>query len=219
MDYKSLKKTDLIENFRSFASNDLMNMTQTKKTILSLAFFALTTCFSQNAKASQIYEFDWQFYSWDNSMIGSGKLVSVASNTPNYENVPWGGQNLPVYQITGISGTLLGHSLTGLFGTDTYYLDPRSTENVPGTNGGQYLQNNWTFLGSFTTDIPNKFYTIDAPYGRYSVIYERALDNPNTSLAVGGGYSLSTPAAVPEPSALSLIVVGLSGLALIRRRK
>jgi len=38
-----------------------MNMTQTKKNILSLAFFALTTCFSQNAKASQIYEFDWQF--------------------------------------------------------------------------------------------------------------------------------------------------------------
>jgi len=195
-----------------------MKIAQTKKTILSLAFFALTICFSQNAKATQIYEFDWQFYSWDSSMIGSGKLVSVASNTPGYENVPWVGQNLPVYQITGISGTLLGRSLTGLWGTDPYYLDPRSTENVPGTNGGQYLQNNWTFMGSFTTDSSTSYYTVDAPYGRRSEIYEVQISNQSSAL-VAGGYSLSTPAAVPEPSALSLIVVGLSGLALLRRRR
>jgi len=195
-----------------------MNMTQTKKTILSLAFFALTICFSQNAKASQIYEFDWQFYSYGGSMIGSGKLVSVASSTPGYESVLWGGQSLPVYQITGISGTLLGHTLTGLWGTDPYYLDPRSTENVPGTNGGQYLQNNWTFGGSFTTDSSTSYYTIDAPYGRRSEIYEVQISNQSSAL-VTGGYSLSTPTAVPEPSALSLLAVGLGGLALLRCRR
>ena len=196
----------------------LMKIAQTKKTILSLAFFALTTCFSQNAKASQIYEFDWQFYSNGGSIIGSGKLISVASSTPGYQSVPWGGQNLPVYQITGISGTLLGRSLTGLWGTDTYYLDPRSTENVPGTNGGQYLQNNWTFMGSFTTDSSTSYYTVDAPYGRRSEIYEVQISNQSSAL-VAGGYSLSTPTAVPEPSALSLLAVGLGGLALVRRRK
>jgi len=195
-----------------------MNMTQTKKTILSLAFFALTTCFSQNAKASQIYEFDWQFYSNGGSMIGSGKLISVASSTPGYESVPFGGQNIPVYQITGISGTLLGRSLTGLWGTDTYYLDPRSTENVPGTNGGQYLQNNWTFTGSFTTDSSTSYYTVDAPYARRSDIFEVQISNQSYA-HVARGYSLSTPTAVPEPSALSLLAVGLGGLALVRRRK
>jgi len=151
-------------------------------------------------------------------MIGSGKLVSVASSTPGYESVLWGGQSLPVYQITGISGTLLGHTLTGLWGTDPYYLDPRSTENVPGTNGGQYLQNNWTFMGSFTTDSSTSYYTVDAPYGRRSEIYEVQISNQSSAL-VAGGYSLSTPTAVPEPSALSLLAVGLGGLALLRSRR
>jgi hypothetical protein len=195
-----------------------MKIIQLKKTTFALAFFALMTCFSQNSKASQIYEFDWQFYSYGGSMIGSGKLVSVASSTPGYQSVLWGGQNLPVYQITGISGTLLGRALTGLWGTDTYYLDPRSTENVPGTNGGQYLQNNWTFGGSFTTDSSTSYYTVDAPYGRRSEIYEVQISNQSSAL-VAGGYSLSTPTAVPEPSALSLLAIGLGGLALVQRRR
>ena len=195
-----------------------MKVVQLNKTTFALAFFALMTCFSQNSKASQIYEFDWQFYSYGGSMIGSGKLVSVASSAPGYQSVPWGGENLPVYQITGISGTLLGRALTGLWGTDTYYLDPRSTENVPGTNGGQYLQNNWTFAGSFTTDSSTSYYMVDAPYGRRSEIYEVQISNQSSAL-VAGGYSLSTPTAVPEPSTLSLLAIGLGGLALVRRRK
>jgi hypothetical protein len=58
-----------------------MNMTQTKKNILSLAFFALTTCFSQNAKAQSLLDFD--FYSTtgttDKSM--TGRIFGLSDNS------------------------------------------------------------------------------------------------------------------------------------------
>jgi len=194
-----------------------MKITQTKKTILSLAFFALATCFSQNAKASQI--FDWQFYSWGGAaLVGSGQLFAELSADPQYQTINLGGQNIPFFQITGMSGNFMGRTITGVISGNLNLLDPRSVENAPGVVGG-YIPNTWTVADlGITTTSSSSYLVMDSPYGRYNTVHEVQIVN-SSSVALEGGYMLATPSAVPEPSALSLLAVGLGGLALIRRRK
>jgi hypothetical protein len=77
--------------------------------------------------------------------------------------------------------------------------------------------------------IPDTAYTREILYLNYNGLTAAGLDtrtysynatyNTSTSYYTANSAITFTPASVPEPCALSLIVVGLSGLALIRRRK
>jgi len=196
-----------------------MSIIQLDKTTFALAFFALMTCFSQNAKAAQI--FDWQFYSWGGAaLVGSGQLVAGPHPDSQYQTINLGGQNIPFFQITGMSGNFMGRTITGVTSDRTNLLDPRSVENAPGVVG-MYIPNTWNVADLGITTTSNSSYLVmDSPFGRNNTVHEVQIVNGsyiNTpSVRIGSGYVLVTP--VPEPSALSLIVVGLSGLALVRRR-
>jgi hypothetical protein len=194
-----------------------MKIIQLKKTTFSLAFFALMTCFSQNAKAAQI--FDWQFYSWGGAaLVGSGQLVAGPHPDSQYQTINLGGQNIPFFQITGMSGNFMGRTITGVTSDRLNLLDPRSVENAPGVVG-MYIPNTWNVADLGITTTSNSSYLVmDSPYGRNNIVYEVQTVGSN-SAALEGGYMLVTPSAVPEPSALSLLAIGLGGLALVQRRR
>ena len=194
-----------------------MKIAKLNKTTLAFAFFALMTCFSQNAKAAQI--FDWQFYSGVGAaLVGSGQLVAGPHPDPQYQTFNLGGQNIPFFQITGMSGNFMGRTITGVTSGNTNLLDPRSVENAPGVVGG-YIPNTWNVADLGITTTSNSSYLVmDSPYGRYNIVYEVQIVN-SSSAALERGYMLATPSAVPEPSALSLLAIGLGGLAVLRRRK
>jgi len=194
-----------------------MSIIQLDKTTFALAFFALMTCFSQNAKAAQI--FDWQFYSSGGAaLVGSGQLVAGPHPDSQYQTINLGGQNIPFFQITGMSGNFMGRTITGVTSDRLNLLDPRSVENAPGVVGN-YIPNTWNVADLGITTTSNSSYLVmDSPYGRRNIVFEVQTVGSN-SAELGRGYILVTPSAVPEPSALSLLAIGLGGLALVRRRK
>jgi len=194
-----------------------MKIIQLNKSTFALAFFALMMCFSQNAKAAQI--FDWQFYSGGGAaLLGSGQLVAGPHPDSQYQTINLGGQNIPFFQITGMSGNFMGRTITGVTSDRLNLLDPRSVENAPGVVGN-YIPNTWNVADLGITTTSNSSYLVmDSPYARYNIVYEVQTVGSN-SAALERGYILVTPSAVPEPSALSLLAIGLGGLALVRRRK
>jgi hypothetical protein len=77
--------------------------------------------------------------------------------------------------------------------------------------------------------IPDTAYTREILYLNFNGLTAAGLDtrtyswnanyNTSTSYYTANSAITFTPASVPEPSALSLLAIGLGGLALIRRRK
>jgi len=196
-----------------------MKIIQLNKSTFALAFFALMMCFSQNAKAAQI--FDWQFYSSDGaSLLGSGQLVAGTHSRPDYQTFEWYGQTVRAFEITQMSGSLLGRTITGVVpNLEFNLLDPRMTPNTPGQIN-YLIPNTWTITATaIATTSSSSYLVINAD--RSSTVREVQIVNGsyiNTpSVGIGSGYVLVTP--VPEPSALSLLAIGLGGLALVRRRK
>ena len=196
-----------------------MKITKLNKTTLAFAFFALMTCFSQNAKAAQI--FDWQFYSSDGaSLLGSGQLVAGTHSRPDRQTFEWYGQTVQFFEITQMSGSLLGRTITGVVpNLNPNLLDPRMTPNTPGQIN-YLIPNTWTIQETAIATTSSSSYLVIDASNRNSV-YEVQIVNGsyiNTpSVGIGSGYVLVTP--VPEPSALSLLAIGLGGLAMARRRK
>jgi hypothetical protein len=176
-------------------------------------------CFSQNAKAAQI--FDWQFYSSDGaSLLGSGQLVAGTHSRPDRQTFEWYGQTVRFFEITQMSGSLLGRTITGVVpNLEFNLLDPRMTPNTPGQIN-YLIPNTWTITSTaIATTSSSSYLVINAD--RSSTVDEVQIVNGsyiNTpSVGIGSGYVLVTP--VPEPSALSLLAIGLGGLALVRRRR
>ena len=196
-----------------------MKITKLNKTTLAFAFFALMTCFSQNAKAAQI--FDWQFYSSGGaSLLGSGQLVAGTHSRSDRQTFEWYGQTVQFFEITQMSGSLLGRTITGVVpNLNLNLLDPRMTPNTPGQIN-YLIPNTWTIQETaIATTSSSSYLVIDA--SNSNSVYEVQIVNGsyiNTpSVGIGSGYVLVTP--VPEPSALSLLAIGLGGLAMVRRRK
>ena len=77
--------------------------------------------------------------------------------------------------------------------------------------------------------IPDTAYTREILYLNFNGLTAAGLDsrtysynaayNTSTSYYTANSAITFTPASVPEPSALSLLAIGLGGLALVRRRK
>jgi len=195
-----------------------MNMTQTKKTILSLAFFALTTCFSQNAKAQSLLDFD--FYSTGGTVGQSmtGRIFGLSDNstsTPSSValftinevtvNTIFSAYNTIYRNFTVNDGQITGANFNNqIFGTSKKGSMVQTA--IPGTV--YYLEN--LTLGYAGQNHAN-FYPVIGDY-----------QNPPLVYVNNAGFSAVTytqVASVPEPSALSLLAIGLGGLALIRRRK
>ena len=197
-----------------------MKIAQTKNTILSLAFFALTTCFSQNAKAQSLLDFD--FYSTtgttDESMTGrifglSDNSTSAPSSVTLFTingvtvNTTFSAFNSIYRNFTVNDGQITGADYSNaIFGKSKRVNGTRVETAIPGT---VYFMEELT-LGYAGQNHAN-FFPVSGDY-----------QNPPLVYVNNAGFSAVTytqVASVPEPSALSLLAIGLGGLALIRRRK
>ena len=205
-----------------------MKMTQTKKTILAFAIGAGLSLFAGNAKAVTLLDFDFSVYggtySGGNNPSMTGKVFGLQDNATSsatsisiltLNGVDVNVQFMPSNVMEGYDWfTVVNGSVTDLkiLAQRLGSTIPRNFPNPPGYN-----------------IIPDTAYTREILYLNYNGLTAAGLDtrtysynaayNTSTSYYTANSAITFTPASVPEPSALSLIVVGLSGLALIRRRK
>jgi len=195
-------------------------MTQTKKTILSLAFFALTTCFSQNAKAQSLLDFD--FYSTGGT-VGESMTGRIFGLSDNSTSTP---SSVALFTINGVTVNTIFSAYNTIYRNFTV-----NDGQITGANFNNQIRGTSRIVnGSMVqTAIPGTVYysenlTLGYAGQNHANFYPVIGDYQNPSLVYvnNAGFSAVTytqVASVPEPSALSLIAVGLSGLALIRRRK
>ena len=204
-----------------------MKMTQTKKTILAFAIGAGLSLFAGNAKAVTLLDFDFSVYggtySGGNNPSMTGKVFGLQDNASSsatsisiltLNGVDVNVQFMPSHVLspnnwfTVVNGSVTDLKILAQRLGSTIFISP----NPPGYN-----------------IIPDTGYTREFLYLNYNGLTAAGLDtrtyswnaayNTSTSYYTANSAITFTPASVPEPSALSLIVVGLSGLALIRRRK
>ena len=176
---------------------------------------------------------DLEAYGIDGANIvgGTGSGMSFLLNGSNWTffNSPFG----TVSSAEGISGDkIIGRYYNiGMNGVGGYIKEndnwtllnvAGATETVPrDVDGniiiGQYRMGDWT-TRSFLFDGANWTY-LDAPSANstwaYGVYGNTIVGSYNDASDVSHGFILT----VPEPSALSLLAVGLGGLAMIRRRR
>jgi hypothetical protein len=196
-----------------------MNMTQTKKNILSLAFFALTTCFSQNAKAQSLLDFDFYSTKGTTSESMTGRIFGLSDNSTSTPS------SVALFTINGVTVNTIfsvydGYSdftvdngqITGanfniaMIGESRFENEIMVETAIPGTD--YYFQN--LKLG-YAGQNAAVFFPVSEDYETPFLVY---VNNAGFS-----AVTYTQAASVPEPSSFSLLAIGLGGLALVRRRK
>lgn len=151
---------------------------------------------------------------WSAQATGSGATFNV-----RYTTKGWFESAKPI----GISGTSSSPNLLNVYQNPSFFLSggQSSSGSIPtastGTLGGALANSAFTdFLGAGTFDI--------------NIVMSQANDGSSVSPTRNGSVSYSsrptltgevvvTYEIIPEPSALSLLAVGLGGLAMVRSRR
>jgi hypothetical protein len=205
-----------------------MKMNQIKNTILAFVIGAGLSLFAGNAKAVTLLDFDFSVYggtyNGGNNPSMTGKVFGLQDNATSSATfisiLTMNGVDVNVQFMPSdvfLPGydwfTVANGSVTDLkilaqrYGTVFFNDDgPSSYDTIPGsayTREILYLN----LDGLTAAGLDTRTYSVGEIY------------NTSTSYYTANSAITFTPASVPEPSALSLLAVGLGGLALIRRRK
>ena len=201
-----------------------MKMNQIKNTILAFVIGAGLSLFAGNAKGVTLLDFDFSVYggtyNGGNNPSMTGKVFGLQDNATSsatsisiltLNGVDVNVQFMPSNVVSGYDWfTVVNGSVTDLkilaqqYGsTFGNFPGPTGYNTIPGTAYTReilYLNVN----GLTAAGLDTRTYSYNAFY------------NTSTSYYTANSAITFTPASVPEPSALSLLAVGL---ALIRRRK
>ena len=197
-----------------------MKIIQLNKSTFALAFFALMMCFSQNAKAQSLLDFDFYSTTGTTSASMSGRIFGLSDNSTSTPS------SVTLFTINGVTVntifsvynniyrnfTVNNGQITGanfnitIFGESRFENGTMVETAIPGTD--YYFQN--LKLGYAGQNAAN-FFPVSEDYETPALIY---VNNAGFS-----AVTYTQAASVPEPSALSLLAIGLGGLALVRRRK
>jgi len=195
-------------------------MTQTKKNILSLAFFALTTCFSQNAKAQSLLDFDFYSTGGTTSQSMTGRIFGLSDNSTSTPS------SVALFTINGVTVNTIFSVYDSIYRNFTVDNGQITVANFNITmRGTSRFQNGRPVETAIPgTDYYSQYLKLGYA-GQNAAIFRPVFgdnETPWLSYVNNAGFSAVTytqAASVPEPSSFSLLAIGLGGLALVRRRK
>ena len=197
-----------------------MKVIQLNKTTFALAFFALMTCFSQNAKAQSLLDFD--FYSTGGT-VGESMTGRIFGLSDNSTSTP---SSVALFTINGVTVNTIFSAYNTIYRNFTV-----NDGQITGANFNNQIRGTSRIVnGSMVqTAIPGTVYyfenlTLGYAGQNHADFFPVSGDYQNPPLVYrnNAGFSAVTytqVASVPEPSALSLLAIGLGGLAMARRRK
>jgi hypothetical protein len=197
-----------------------MKIIQVNKTTFALAFFALMMCFSQNAKAQSLIDFDFYSTKGTTSESMTGRIFGLSDNSTSTPS------SVALFTINGVTVntifsawdsiyrnfTVDNGQITGanfnitMIGESRFENEIMVETAIPGTD--YYFQN--LKLGYAGQNAAN-FFPVSEDYETPFLVY---VNNAGFS-----AVTYTQAASVPEPSSFSLLAIGLGGLALVRRRK
>jgi len=201
-----------------------MKMNQIKNTILAFVIGAGLSLFAGNAKAVTLLDFDFSVYggtyNGGNNPSMTGKVFGLQDNATSSAT------SISILTMNGVDVNVQFMPSNVLSGYDWFTVANGSVTDLK-ILAQRYGSTFGDFFGppGYNT-IPGTAYTREILYLNVNGLTAAGLDTRTYS--VGAFYHTSTsyytansaitftPASVPEPSALSLLAVGL---ALIRRRK
>lgn len=156
--------------------------------------------------ATLVPSLEWQFSYSGVGVSAGGTLITLAT--------PVGGH----FQIVGLSGTRNGQEMNALFPAGTY----------SASGGGILISDNLLFpdppfldFGGFTFHAGDDRYNVYFSNGQYYDLAGADCSALNCGLAghLGTPVDFSLSEAVPEPSTIALMILGLAGLAAYGRRQ
>lgn len=159
--------------------------------------------------------YDWTLY--DTSSAAQGGLAYTGSGTLTVSDTPVASPyNATAYEVTGITGTLNGLTITGLLAAGTYVgndnlVFPAALSVLDGS-GFAFETASGLKAGIWGFNSPDVDGSIFVPTNNnYAEYINGGFD--------GVGHFTLTAAPVPEPASLALLGAGLFGLGFVRRRR
>ena len=185
------------------------------KKLISKAALLLAAALALPTSANAVVYWNWSFdgyvygdgYDGSSQPFGSVPLTGSGTFTTDDRTIYQDGpQQIPYYQITQITGTWNGNSITGLvpvesvdYGNDNKLLEPIN-----------FFTNNGVF---FTTGTSQVYIRWDNQYNILSS------DGFGPFTATISPVPIPIPAPIPEPETYALMLVGLAVVGAAAKRK
>jgi hypothetical protein len=197
-----------------------MQIIRINKITPALAFFALMTCFSQNAKAQSLLDFDFYSTEGTTSQSMTGRIFGLSDNSTSTPS------SVALFTINGVTVNTIFSAYNTIYRNFTVNDGQITGADFNVTIFGKRKRVNGRWV---ETAIPGTVYyfenlTLGYAGQNHANFFPVPGDyqNPPLVYVSNAGFSAVTytqVASVPEPSSLSLLAIGLGGLALVRRRK